>query len=158
MKNIIVVCDYIIARMVTEEAENLDNLKMQKLLYYTQAWHLAFYSKPLFAGKFQAWIHGPVNREIFDRFKESKFLFTPIVQGDIITKNFDTLSDLDKLHIDTVLEVYGKFSGVELELMTHIEEPWKEARGSLGEFDRCENEIDEKLIGDYFRQRLNVKL
>ena len=43
-----------------ESGEVLTNLKLQKLMYYSQAWHLALRDIPLFNEDFQAWVHGPV--------------------------------------------------------------------------------------------------
>ncbi len=80
------VCDYIILQ-VTEAEESLNSLKLHKLLYYVQAWHLAFYGEPLFEGKFQAWIHGPVNKEIYRRFNK-RSLYDEIEQEDI-SEDFD---------------------------------------------------------------------
>jgi len=49
---------------------NLSHLKLQKLLYYIQSWHLVFFDKKLFDDDFQAWVHGPVSRKIYDTFKD----------------------------------------------------------------------------------------
>ncbi len=150
------IADFIIFRLTSEDNARIDNLKLQKLLYYTQAWHLAFYdNQPLFDGKFQAWIHGPVNREVYDRFKERKFLYSLINFQDI--QNLDSISEISQphqLHINSILEAYSPYSGNELEEMTHREEPWIEARKGYSPIQRCEVTIDEKLMGDYYRKRL----
>jgi|GEM_PF-735947 len=153
-------CDYVIFRECSEGAEQLDALKLHKLLYYIQAWHLAFYKKPFFEGKFQAWVHGPVNRPIFDRFKDTKWIYTPFKEEDILNPKFiDSFNDDEKLHINTILESYSKFSGAELELMTHKESPWITARKGYVEVARCEVELNEEEMGNYYRARLeaNVK-
>ena len=65
------VCDYIIFRLKSEGKGSLNHLKLQKLLYYVQAWHLAFYGETFsLMENFKAWIHGPVNRTIYNRFKK----------------------------------------------------------------------------------------
>lgn len=134
-------CDFIILKM-QEAGENLSNLKLQKLLYYTQAWHLAFEKKPLFDTGFQAWIHGPVSKEIFERFKSEKSLYSEIEMDDI-RADFDinSLLEEDKTHISNVLDVYAQFSGIQLEEMTHNEMPWINARKGVNATVRCENEI-----------------
>jgi len=48
------IVDFIIFRLTSEDIFGIPNLKLQKLLYYIQAWHLAFNDKPLFEGKFQS--------------------------------------------------------------------------------------------------------
>jgi uncharacterized phage-associated protein len=156
MENINDVCDYVIFRVKSEDDTSLSNLKLQKLLYYTQAWHLAFHSKKLFEGDFQAWIHGPVNREIFERFKQTKSIYSEITIEDILNNTVsDKLNSPIKEHIDTILESYAKFSGTQLEYMAHNEEPWLSARIGLSNSDRCEQVIDEKLMETYYKSRLS---
>jgi uncharacterized phage-associated protein len=148
------IADYVILRLSEGGDKTLNSLKLQKLLYYIQSWHLAFHKKPIIQDSFQAWVHGPVNREVFDRFKD-RMLFFPIIEDDILDKEISQkISDEDKLHIDLVLESYSKFSGVELEQMTHGEEPWLKARSGFRPNERCEVKIDEILMGDYYRSRL----
>ena len=148
-------CDYIILKLC-EGGESLNHLKLQKLLYYAQAWHLAFNGgKPLFDGRFQAWVHGPVNRHIYDRFAGSKTLYSDVLESDMRTE-----FDLGKLnneaceHIDGVLEVYAKFSGTQLEDLTHREEPWIRAREGFRASQRCEREIDEQIMAHYYAQQI----
>lgn len=148
------VVDYIIGQYADEDG-SLSILKLQKLLYYVQAWHLAFGRGPLFQGKFQAWVHGPVNRQVYDRFKDTHSLFATVGQRDI-RAGFDPnkLPASARDHIDDILEAYGKFSGVQLENMTHEEAPWLEARGSLKSFERCENELSEHTIQAFYAELL----
>lgn len=151
------ICDYIIFRLKVEGNTPLSNIKLQKLLYYTQAWYLAHNGndKPLFNANFQAWIHGPVSRTIFDRFKDSKFLYSEISLDDIIDRNIIEKLDEDvKTHVDNVLESYALYSGIELEDMSHQEKPWQQARGDFAPNERCENEISNEVLGDFFRARI----
>jgi len=152
--NINQVCDYIIVQ-VTEAGENLNLLKLQKLLYYTQAWHLAFYGKTAFDGKFQAWIHGPVNRTIYDRFSRNRSLYSEITEDDV-QPGFDSRKIPKPLrsHIDIVLETYAKFSGSQLEEISHRETPWQSARRGYRPSQRCEVVIDESVMKDYYKSRL----
>ena len=148
------VCDYIIARCA-EAGVGLNLLKLQKLLYYVQAWHLAFFGTPLFGGKFQAWVHGPVNREVYDRFKDEKSLYSAVTVDDV-REGFDgsTLSDEARRHINKILNTYGAFTGDQLEEMTHSEDPWIRARDGYRPTQRCEVLIDENVMSDYYRARL----
>ncbi|RZK13192.1 MAG: DUF4065 domain-containing protein [Flavobacterium sp.] len=149
------IADFIIFRLNADENNPITHLKLQKLLYYTQAWHMAFYNTKLFDGQFQAWIHGPVNREIYNRFKDTKYLYSHITNEDI--KNIsisDSLNNEAIIHIDSILEAYDKYSGIELEIMTHNEEPWIAARKGYSSNQRCETEIDETLMQSYYAKRL----
>ena len=148
------VCDYIIHR-VCAAGGALNELKLQKLMYYVQAWNLAFNGKPLFDGRFQAWVHGPVNRELYDRFGATKSLYSQITSDDI-SADFQTtlLPDEARQHIDSVLETYAGFTGTQLEELTHREEPWIAARRGYRDSERCEVEIDEELMRSFYGARL----
>jgi len=149
------ISDFIIRNFDTDGHNSLIILKHQKLLYYSQAWHLAFYGKPLFEGKFQAWVHGPVNREIYDVYKDYKGQFDRLALDDLISKDsIPNLTIQEKAHMGGILEVYGGFTGFQLEALTHEEEPWLKAREGYGEYDRCEVEIDEKLMESYYKKRI----
>lgn len=154
--NIYDACDYIILKM-TEGQDSLNNIKLQKLLYYVQAWYLAFNEKPLFEDgeNFQAWVHGPVNRQIYDRFSSTKSLYADITYDDIRDGfDFENLNEDELEHIDVVLELYGKYSGTELEDMTHEEEPWINARTGFRSSQRCEVELNNSDMYTYYSSRL----
>jgi uncharacterized phage-associated protein len=160
MNNIHTICDYVIYKLKSHSSQVsfLDNLKLQKLLYYIQAWSLAFYGKKTFDGKFQAWIHGPVNREIFDRFKDTKALYTEMEFTDIRDLSaLSSISESDKIHLDNIITHYSGLSGTQLERMTHMEEPWIKARNGYGSYDRCEVEIDEAVMQKYYQSLLEKK-
>jgi uncharacterized phage-associated protein len=148
------VCDYIILRL-EEAGTRLNLLKLQKLMYYVQAWYLAFTQEPLFPDKFQAWVHGPVCRPLYDRFSATKSLYSSVTAADRITENIDlALSAGEKSHINCVLEVYAKYCDTQLEEMTHVEEPWIEARNGLPDSVRCEREISESTMARYYASRI----
>jgi uncharacterized phage-associated protein len=148
------VCNYITVKVKGADA-GLNNLKLQKLLYYVQAWHLAFYGEPQFAGKFQAWIHGPVNREIYNRFSATKNLYSEVTTQDVPADfEIEKLPEDERAHIDSVLEAYAPFRDFELEEMTHREEPWIEARQGYRSTERCEVEIKEETMRRYYASRI----
>jgi uncharacterized phage-associated protein len=147
------VCDYIIVSL-DEAGERLNLLKLHKLLYYVQAWYLAFYKKPLFDGKFQAWVHGPVNREIYDRFSGKKFLYSEVGTEDVLN-NRESVPDNVIQHIDSVLGVYAGFTNSQLESMARNEEPWQKTREGLSPMQRSEKIIDEQLMKTYYAARLD---
>lgn len=136
--------DYILHR-VCEPSRGISPLKLQKLLYYVQGWHLALFGKPLFKGEFQAWVHGPVNREVYDRFVNAYSLYTPIrlEQLSDVEQNLDKIPAADRSFIDEVLQSYAGFSGDQLEYMTHRESPWINARAGLPDYVRSEAIISE---------------
>jgi uncharacterized phage-associated protein len=108
-----------------EKQDPITNLKLQKLLYYAQAWHLALYDgEPLFEDAIEAWVHGPVVPSIFRQYKE--FRWNPISKTE-----GSPLSERIEQHLESVWKIYGKFDATMLERRTHSEEPWLEARGGL---------------------------
>jgi uncharacterized phage-associated protein len=151
--NINAVCDYVITRVLAAD-ERLSALKLQKLLYYVQAWHLAFFGAPLFDGKFQAWVHGPVNREIYNRLSPDKSLYSDLTMRDVSLQFEPSTIPCDaREHIDSILEAYAQFSGTQLESFTHNEEPWIAARKGYRPSERCTVEIDEGLMATFYRSR-----
>ena len=42
----------------------MSHLKLQKLLYYCDAYSLAYFDNPLIEDDFEAWVHGPVCRRL----------------------------------------------------------------------------------------------
>lgn len=148
------VADYIIVKLDAAKV-SLSILKLQKLTYYAQAWHLALTGRRLFEGRFQAWVHGPVNRSIYDRFAATHMMYDMLGPSDI-RRDFDlqAIPEEDRVHIDEILEAYARFSGPQLESMTHADEPWIRARGSLKPSERCETEIDEKTMASFYKRLL----
>jgi uncharacterized phage-associated protein len=146
--------DYVIGAFA-DEVGSLNVLKLQKLLYYVQAWHLAKHNEPLFEGKFQAWVHGPVSRDVYDRFKDTHSLYSTVT-GRSIRPEFSraAIDGPVKAHLDEILDAYGQFTGTQLEDMTHDEQPWVEARGDHKDYERCEVEISERTMGSFYKSLL----
>lgn len=119
------IAEYIIG-FSQRHGDPISNLKLQKLLYYSQAWFLALFDTPLFNERIEAWVHGPVVPPVYGDFKA--WSWTPIVT------QFDPdgiqLPENVKAHVQEVLEVYGGMSAYQLEQLTHSEEPWLKARGN----------------------------
>lgn len=148
------IADYVIIKLNKDEHFSLINLKLQKLMYYIQAWSLGINGCPLFVGKFEAWVHGPVSRELYDRFKPTKTLYSLIGIEDIANHNCEeAIAIEDKDFVDYILENYAGFSGVELESMTHSEEPWIEARGEIDLTAKCTNEISEETMKSFYGKK-----
>jgi uncharacterized phage-associated protein len=155
MGKIVNISDYIIFRIKSEGDMDLNTLKHQKLLFYVQAWYLAFFEQPLFEEDFQAWIHGPVNREIYDLYKDNKNLYSELTIEDCKEIGAIVLTDAEKSHIDIILDNYAKYSSTQLEYMTHNELPWIEARQGVSPYERCENIISKETMKNYYKERLS---
>lgn len=148
------IADYVIMQVNRDSLYSLVTLKLQKLMYYIQAWSLRIRHKLCFKGEFEAWIHGPVNRELYDRFKSTKTLFSQITAKDISDEKAISAIDTDtKEFIGFVLDNYAGYGSVQLEAMTHNETPWKEARKGYSPAERCTVEISEKLMESYYAEK-----
>ena len=129
---------------------DMTNKKMQKMLYYAYSWYIVGYNdsenvnKVLFIEQPEAWIHGPVFPTIYDKYK--------IFGWNIIPK-FTEEIDIDielKTFLDEIINVFGKYDGDQLELMTHNEFPWKNARNNLDSTLPSNNKIQLKDIYNYY--------
>jgi uncharacterized phage-associated protein len=126
MTNVIDVAKYIIRIGLdsSEEGEyDLTPMKLQKLIYFCQGFHLAFFESPLFDEDIQAWEHGPVCPSLYYRLR--KFESNPVI---LIDADEVSLPDREKHLIDDVYRLYGQYTASKLRNMTHNEGPWKESR------------------------------
>lgn len=106
--------------------ELISNLKLQKLCYYAQGFHLAIHGTKLFPEQIQAWTHGPVIPELYQAYKKYG-------DGAIPAPGSFDVSIYDKKTrelLDEVYSVYGQYSAWKLRNMTHEEPPWIEAKES----------------------------
>ena len=138
------VARYFIWKANTEKKE-ITNKKLQKLLYYAQAWNLVFDGKPLFNDKIEAWIHGPAIAVVYNEYK--KFGRDPInekvVESDV--------KDLEKINVlNDVWKVYGKFDAGYLEILTHNELPWQKAREKLDAKTPSDAVISLDMMKDFY--------
>jgi uncharacterized phage-associated protein len=144
------VADYVVS-FLAQHGDLISNLKLQKLLYYSQAWYLALYDKPLFGQRIEAWTHGPAIPPVYGEFK--KWAWNPIPPPDKIR----ALPQRPESHVKEVIEVYGSFSAYQLERLTHQEDPWKNARIGLSPDEPSHNIIKLEDMKMFYRARLNVK-
>jgi uncharacterized phage-associated protein len=124
----------------------VSNLKLQKLVYYSQAWHLAIHGTPLFEEDFQAWVHGPVIPELYQEYRV--FGWQPI-QEDSSTNLPEEISSF----LSEVAEEYFACDAYELEQMTHVEAPWNQARGDLPPDSPSDAVIEKEWMKEYYGTR-----
>ncbi|RKL65816.1 hypothetical protein CR203_18315 [Salipaludibacillus neizhouensis] len=126
-------------------------LKLQKLVYFAQAWHLAIKEKELFKDKIEAWTHGPVVPSLYQEYKSYGFgTITPLHDIDS-----DKYKDEEEETFNLVWELYGEMDGKALENITHSEDPWIKAREGLSLNDPSNNEITTVSLKDYFKEYMN---
>jgi len=138
------VAKYII-KFFQEAGDPVTNLKLQKLLYYVQGWHLALRGSPAFNDRLEAWVHGPVQPGVYGSYKSNRW--NPIVEETTAP----TFAPEFKQLVDEVIAVYGTESGYELERRTHTEAPWIDARGGIPADQDCSNIIGNDSIKLFFK-------
>jgi len=139
MANVFDVAEYIL-----KNRGAMTTMKLQKLVYYCQAWSLVWDEKPLFPEKIQAWASGPVVRELYEAHR-GMFNISSIGKVDIANPNAE-----EKATIDAVLFAYGDKSAQWLADLTHMEQPWNDAREGYAPGDNCENEITLASMAEYY--------
>lgn len=133
-----------LAAYILGECGSMTHMKLQKLVYYSQAWALVWDEEPIFSEKIQAWANGPVVRELWDAHK-GEYIIERSASGDaakLKTEHRDT--------VDSVLKYYGKRSAVWLSELTHKEEPWKNARKGLKAGERSNKTITHSAMANYY--------
>lgn len=136
---------------------SMSNKKLQKLCYYAYCWYIVFFNdnevitkenigdiKVLCSEPFQAWIHGPVSPQLYQRYKNYGWHEIP----KIATKPF-VEEELESL-FQQVWEAYGSFSADELEAISHSEMPWINARQGIASGEPCSNIISTYDILQYY--------
>ena len=119
--NAIDIAKKIVCKTDVEHGDTISNLKLQKLLYYMQGFHLAFFNTPFFNESIEAWTYGPVVPVVFNEFKKfKKRAINPENYRDELV-----LTDDEQQMFDMVYGEYNRFSAVALMQMTHTEGPWK---------------------------------
>lgn len=133
------VANHFLAKQDDESGESITNLKLQKLCYYAQGFHLAIYDEPLFSDKIEAWQHGPVIRRLWQEYKGEGRKPLPVPKNGAPCIPDDEISDF----LDEVYDVYGQYSAWKLREMTHSEPTWQETPKGTGV-------ISHKSMKDYF--------
>jgi len=134
MMNVLDVANFFLSKSVPKTQQAITHLKLQKLVYYAQAFYLAFdceekFNDLLFDDQLQAWIHGPVSTAIYAKYQGNKNRFQELPR-------FEESVPIPHEYIAAILEAvwknYGHYSGPQLEYFTHREEPWINARKRAG--------------------------
>lgn len=123
------VAKYFLA-LANECEDPITNLKLNKLVYYAQAWHLALFGTSLFQEDIEAWKHGPVLPVIYDAYKH--FRWTPITGDNLSSEEMRQLFSAEQQELlDDIVEIYFPQTAYALEQMTRDEDPWVFARQGL---------------------------
>lgn len=122
----------------TAELRQFQSKDLQKLVYFAQAWHLAWTGRPLFDEAFEAWPDGPVVRSVYACNRYGGLPSDP------------KIDDEARGIIDAVVAHYADRSVDELVALTHADAPWIEARKDLGPRDPSRRELNSKTMLDFY--------
>lgn len=125
---------------------SMTHKKLQKLCYYAEAWSETLLNAPISEdAKFEAWVHGPVNRNLWNKYKSYGW-------GEIEQKNISPrFTEKQEEVLESVWLTYHDLTGTQLETLTHQETPWKNQRKGLSVFERSENQIQVMDMVDYYK-------
>jgi len=149
---------HIITHYVNQKGDTVSHKKLQKLLYYVDAWHLVNFGSSIVDEDFQAWVHGPVIPELYQQLKEYGFNDLKVVNDEYETVDEEIEAIIKKNNINpdqiefinSVLNKYGGLSSFNLELLSHSEAPWIEARNGYAPHQTCNVVIPKQRMQEYY--------
>ena len=133
-----------VAAYILKQQGRMSAMKLQKLVYYSQAWSLVWDDRPMFRERIEAWASGPVAPDLYE-IHRGRFDITTWPKG-----NPDALDATAKETVDIVLKHYGSHNAQWLSDLTHREDPWKNARRGLSAGDRGNKEITKETLMEYY--------
>jgi len=133
------------AAYILEKQGGMTAMKLQKLVYYAQAWSLVWDQRPLFRDRIEAWANGPVSPDLYE-WHRGRFSVEPgSCPGDP-----DRLDADARETIDVVLAYYGEKHPRWLSDLTHMEDPWRNARRGIPDGDRSNQELTHAAMAEYY--------
>lgn len=157
--NVLDVCRHVI-NYSNERNYGISNLKLQKILYFIQAYFLINKKDGAccFNEKIEAWDFGPVVPEAYHEYKQYGSGDIPTVHSYILfdkddiweskrVEFNDNIEEDDKKLIDTVVDKFSDYSATDLVSLTHRQSPWIDAYNP-----HQNNEITVDAIRKYFNE------
>jgi uncharacterized phage-associated protein len=133
-----------IAAYILQQAGEMTAMKLQKLVYYAQAWSLVWDERSLFDERVEAWANGPVVPALYEKHR-GRFQLADWPDGDS-----SALSALERETVDAVIDYYASHPSQALSDLTHREQPWREARRGLAPGERGNHEITLAAMDEYY--------
>ena len=137
-----------VAAAIVATTGPVPTMKLQKLVYYVQAWHVARYDVPAFQEEIEAWANGPVVDHLYQQHRTKRSV-SHWASGDPSRLDAETVA-----LVRYVVARYGCKSGDELSLLTHSETPWLTARRGLESDARSRRVIPLEAMGEYYGSQL----
>lgn len=135
-----------VAAALIERVGPMPAMKLQKLVYYCQAWHLVWEGKALFSASTQAWANGPVVPMLY-RQHRGDFWVQDWPSGDR-----NALRQSEVSTVEAIVGHYGDKEASWLSDLTHREDPWRDARAGQAPGERGHTLITTSAMFDYYSQ------
>ena len=165
MVDILNMARYTILRLL-QNGNSISPLKLQKVLYYLQAWYLVYFDRNLlFDDTPEAWVNGPVYRRVYEVYK-GKGLYEQFTFNDVLYNGQTDSDALAELHhtmdlseqdwnfVEAIYKHYGVMSQDYLVFLTHSQKPWNEARKGLQPFEYSDKNISFNLMYEYYSEAI----
>lgn len=133
-----------VAAYILKKCGSMTTWKLQKLVYYSQAWSLVWDERPLFQARIEAWANGPVVPALYQEHR-GLFRVNSWPKGDA-----NQLTPSERETVNGVLRFYGPKTSQWLSDLTHAERPWQQARGSLAPGERGAQTITLDSMHEYY--------
>jgi len=133
-----------VAAYILKNLGPMSAMKLQKLVYYAQAWSLVWEDRPIFTARIEAWANGPVAPALYNKHR-----------GEFRVPNWpdgkpEKLSVADSTTVDAIIKFYGDKSPQWLSDLTHMEDPWLRARRGVAPGAASKNEITVESMAEYY--------
>lgn len=135
-----------VAAYVLKRTGPITAMKLQKLCYYSQAWHMVWDECELFPEDFEAWANGPVSRDLF-RHHRRQFTLNKWTHENA---DATALSVAEAESTDAVLKHYGGLTAQQLSDISHNEDPWRVTRKGLDPLTRSRRIIPKGRMHTYY--------
>lgn len=134
-----------VAEYILKRRGPMAAMKLQKLVYYCQAWSLVWDGRSLFDDEIQAWAKGPVAPLLYREHEGKPVVGTVGGDADVLTRDPVAIET-----VDSVVAFYARKSQHWLYDLIHAEKPWREARGNLPDGVRGDRAISTQLMATYY--------
>lgn len=137
----------LVAEYIIKTCQEITPLALQKILYYAQAFHMAFFGENLFQDDCEAWVNGPVYTNIYNKYKS---FGSSNIDVEVIDDVDEIIDEEKRELIDIIIKCFGYYNGKALAQMTHYEAPWIKSRRGLPINEKSHRIILKEDIEEYF--------
>lgn len=137
----------LVAEYIIKTCQEITPLALQKILYYAQAFHMAFFGETLFQDDCEAWVNGPVYANIYDKYKN---FGSSNIDVEVIDDVDEIIDEEKRELIDIIIKCFGYYNGKALAQMTHYETPWIKSRRGLPINEKSHRIILKEDMEEYF--------